>query len=186
MLSGGISARTARLNGTSSMAIRGDAQILSDESGRRSGAREVAGEARPGQRKSSQASAQRRRAGSLEPSNSDDHLRGADRWSGRALRRTSRASAVQWRFAKNVWRKGTNLGGGALKGVTTIVRKSYPGGRCYLFGELSPNSPARKLSSGAGRWADAAGCAARSRRRLPSVARLNAINLGLHLGMPAL
>ena len=69
MLSGGISARTARLNGTSSMAIRGDAQILSDESGRRSGAREVAGEARPGQRKSSQASAQRRRAGSLEPSN---------------------------------------------------------------------------------------------------------------------
>ena len=155
MLSGGISARTARLNGTSSMAIRGDAQILSDESGRRSGAREVAGEARPGQRKSSQASAQRRRAGSLEPSNSDDHLRGADRWSGRALRRTSRASAVQWRFAKNVWRKGTNLGGGALKGVTTIVRKSYPGGRCYLFGELSPNSPARKLRSGAGRWADA-------------------------------
>ena len=69
MLSGGISARTARLNGTSSMAIRGDAQILSDESGRRSGAREVAGEARPGQRKSSQASAKRRRAGSLEPSN---------------------------------------------------------------------------------------------------------------------
>ena len=67
MLSAGISARTARLNGTPSMAIRGG--ILSDENGRRSGAREVAGEARPGQRKSSQASAQRRRAGSLEPSN---------------------------------------------------------------------------------------------------------------------
>ena len=67
MLSAGISARTARLNGTPSMAIRGG--ILSDENGRRSGAREVAGEARPGQRKSSQASAQRRRAGSLETSN---------------------------------------------------------------------------------------------------------------------
>jgi len=40
MLSGGISARTARLNGTPSMAIRGG--ILSDENGRRSGAREVA------------------------------------------------------------------------------------------------------------------------------------------------
>ena len=155
MLSGGISARTARLNGTSSMAIRGDAQILSDESGRRSGAREVAGEARPGQRKSSQASAQRRRAGSLEPSN---FRRPPPR--GRPVERTGAPTHEQGERSPNGGSQ--KMSGGkeqiwALKGVTTIVRKSYPGGRCYLFGELSPNSPARKLRSGAGRWADAAG-----------------------------
>jgi hypothetical protein len=44
---------------------------------------------------------------------------------------------------KNVRRIGTNLGRGRLGGVTTIVRKSYPGGRCYLLGELIQDTASR-------------------------------------------
>jgi hypothetical protein len=39
--------------------------------------------------------------------------------------------------------EGTKLRGGALRGVTTIVRKSYPGGRCYLLGQLIQDTASR-------------------------------------------
>jgi hypothetical protein len=45
--------------------------------------------------------------------------------------------------AEQAAKEGTNLGGRALTGVTTIVRKSYPGGRCYLLGELIQDTASR-------------------------------------------
>ena len=58
----------------------------------------------------------------------------------------STARLTVWSSAKRAparkW-NGTKLGGGALRGVTTIVRKSYPGGRCYLLGELIQDTASR-------------------------------------------
>jgi hypothetical protein len=61
------------------------------------------------------------------------------RASARLASRAERdAASWPWLQITNVWRKRTSRAGGPLRlrGMTTIVRKSYAGGRCYLLGEL--------------------------------------------------